>query len=67
MATRKYFSEKQASEYLGISVKTLQRHRAFGSGPLFAKCGGRILYDISDCDIWVENQKFGSTSEYVAQ
>lgn len=67
MATRKYFSENQTAEYLGISKKTLQRHRAMGSGPVFAKCGGRILYDVTDCDAWVSAQKFASTSQYGGQ
>lgn len=63
----RYLSEKQVAEYFGISVKTLQRYRVLGGGPLFAKCGGRVLYDIKDCDLWVEKQKFGSTSEYAGQ
>jgi predicted DNA-binding transcriptional regulator AlpA len=61
---RRYLSEKQAADYLGLSDKTLQRHRGAGSGPQFVKCGGRVLYDVIDCDGWMEKQKVQSTSAY---
>jgi predicted DNA-binding transcriptional regulator AlpA len=61
---RRYLSERQAADYLGISDKTLQRHRGAGTGPQYIKCGGRVLYDIRDCDSWMESQKVQSTSAY---
>jgi len=64
--TRRYFSERQAADYLGLSDKTLQRKRCAGDGPQFIKCGGRILYDIQDCDAYMESHKVQSTSEYAA-
>jgi len=65
-AARRYMSEKQAADYLGLSNKTLQRYRGNGQGPQFIKCGGRgrILYDIQDCDTWMEAHKVQSTSAY---
>ena len=61
--SRRYMSEKQAADYLGLSDKTLQRHRGAGTGLKYVKCGGRVLYDIQDCDHWMETQKVLSTSE----
>lgn len=61
---RRYLSEKMTADYLGLSDKTLQRHRIQGTGPKYIKCGGRVLYDIHDCDDWMENQKVMSTSAY---
>lgn len=61
---RRYLSEKMASDYLGLSDKTLQRHRINGTGPQYIKAGGRVLYDIMDCDEWMESQKVFSTSAY---
>jgi predicted DNA-binding transcriptional regulator AlpA len=59
----RYLSERQASVYLGISDKTLQRHRINGTGPQFIKCGGRVLYDRNDCDAWMSSQKITSTAQ----
>lgn len=62
--SRRYLSEKMTADYLGISVKTLQRYRGNGNGPRYIKCGGRVLYDVRDCDDWMECQKVQSTSAY---
>lgn len=63
-AGRRYLSEKQAADYLGLSDKTLQRYRGNGQGPQYVKCGGRVIYDLHDCDGWMESQKVRSTSAY---
>ncbi len=66
--SRRYLSENRAATYLGISAKTLQRHRyKTGLGPKFIKLAGRILYDIHDCDSWMEDHKCQSTSEYIGE
>ncbi len=62
---RRYMSETQAAEYLGLSDKTLQRYRGNGKGPPYIKCGGRVLYDVLDCDLWMCGQKVQSTSAYI--
>lgn len=61
---RRYLSERQAADYLGVSDKTLQRYRGSGQGPQFIKLSGRVLYDVHDCDAWMTSQKVQSTSEY---
>jgi predicted DNA-binding transcriptional regulator AlpA len=60
---QRYLSEKQTAEYLGLSVKTIQRHRGTGLGPAYIKAGGRVLYDLHDLDNWMQRHKIQSTSE----
>lgn len=43
-------AEKQAAEYLGISVHSLRRWRVYGGGPKFCKMGSRITYPVSELD-----------------
>lgn len=60
--------EKQAAEYIGMSLSFLQQSRSCGAklesrrkaansipGPLFKKIGTLVRYDISDLDSWVES------------
>ncbi len=42
--------EKEAAEYIGFAVKTLQRRRWAGQPPSYIKAGARVLYDIADLD-----------------
>lgn len=61
---KRYLSEKQTAEYIGLSVKTLQRMRANGNGMPFIKAGARVLYDINDLDHYMNARKVQSTSAY---
>ncbi|WP_282012203.1 helix-turn-helix domain-containing protein [Nitrospina watsonii] len=52
-----------ASEYLGLSQKTLAMMRCQGNGPAFIK-RGRIFYYKEDLDAWLqEGGKLSSTSQ----
>ncbi|MBV1838425.1 MULTISPECIES: AlpA family transcriptional regulator [Acetobacteraceae] len=53
----------QAAHKLNISPRTLERYRCRGSGPIFRKMGGRVLYHVDDIRVWVENVACRSTSE----
>ncbi len=57
MDKQHYLSRDMAAGYLGLSVRTLDRFRVAGGGPLFWKGGSRVLYDKHDLDIWVEERK----------
>lgn len=60
----RYINEKQAAEFLGISVKTLQGYRVKGGGPEFRKFGAKtVRYKFSDLKNWAENRKKKNTSE----
>lgn len=58
-----YLSRAMAADYLGLSVRTMDRFRVAGGGPLFWKGGSRVLYDQNDLDIWVSERKQCSTSD----
>lgn len=45
-------AEKQAAEYLGISVHSLRRWRVYGGGPRFCKMGSRCVYPITELDAY---------------
>ena len=57
------FSEHQAAELLGLSVRTLQRFRVEGRGPRYLKLGRkRVAYSETDIAAWVESCRRQSTS-----
>lgn len=64
MSNSPFLTEDDAAEWLNISVRTLQRMRAEGSGPKFTKMGRRVLYNRAHVESWLETRCFTSTSEY---
>ena len=57
------FDEKPASDYLGLSVRTLQTWRLKGGGPVFCKLGSRVKYRLSDLDDFIRARTMAHTSE----
>lgn len=53
----KYVSEKRAAEYIGISVKTLQRKRREEKGPAYIQIGRLFKYTKPDIDAWMQKAK----------
>lgn len=43
---------KEAAYFLGISVRTLEKHRTYGTGPTYRKIGGRVVYAFEDLQAW---------------
>lgn len=50
-------SEKEAANFLNISVKTIQAWRYKGYGPTYIKFAKKIAYTVSDLQSFVESQK----------
>ena len=54
------FSEKEAAQYIGMSLSYLRKDRMDGilpgrlPGPRWAKLGKRVLYLRDDLDVWLE-------------
>jgi hypothetical protein len=46
---------KKASEYLGVSLRTLEDWRAKGRGPTFTKIVGKVYYEVADLDAFIES------------
>ena len=42
----------EAARFLGLSGRTLEKHRTYGTGPTYRKIGGRVLYTVRDLEAW---------------
>lgn len=54
---------QEAARFLGISIRTLEKHRTYGTGPLYRKIGGRVLYTLRDLEAWSAIGTRKSTSD----
>jgi hypothetical protein len=61
--TPRYVTTPDAAVHLGLATRTLEKHRCYGTGPVFRKLGGRIVYAIADLDAWAELGSRKSTSD----
>jgi len=52
--TPRYVKTPDAALILGLSARTLEKHRCFGTGPHFHKLGGRVVYAVSDLHAWAD-------------
>jgi excisionase family DNA binding protein len=48
---------KDAAEYLGLSVRTLENWRYQGRGPKCVLMGRTVRYDLQDLDAWVSSHR----------
>jgi predicted DNA-binding transcriptional regulator AlpA len=60
---RRFVRTPEASEYLGLSSRTLEKHRTYGTGPTYRKLGGRVVYDLADLSRWADSGLRASTSD----
>ena len=54
---------QEAARYLGLSRRTLEKHRSYGTGPTYRKLGGRVVYALDDLNIWADRGLRRSTSD----
>jgi predicted DNA-binding transcriptional regulator AlpA len=59
----RYIRTQEAAQFLGLSRRTLEKHRVYGTGPQFLKLGGRVVYRIEDLHTWAERGLRRSTSD----
>ena len=59
----RYLRTQEAARFLGLSERTLEKHRTYGTGPTYRKLGGRVVYAIDELDAWVELGRRTSTSD----
>lgn len=52
-AWRRFFNTPEAARLLKISCRTLEKYRCKGTGPVFLKIGGRVIYAQEDLDAWL--------------
>lgn len=59
----RYLRTHEAGRFLGLSPRTLEKHRLHGTGPLYRKLGGRVVYEIHDLQQWADQRTRRSTSD----
>lgn len=59
----RFLKTPDAAVHLGLSARTLEKHRCYGTGPTYHKLGGRIVYAIDDLNAWAEIGRRHSTSD----
>jgi excisionase family DNA binding protein len=59
----KLLDQREAAQILKISVRTLERHRAAGTGPRFLRLGRLVRYRASDLEEWIAHSLHSSTSD----
>lgn len=42
----------EAARILRLTVGTLAKHRVYGTGPVYRKNGGRVVYALRDVQAW---------------
>lgn len=47
----------EAAQYLGLSPRTLMNKRNLKIGPSYIKIGGRVVYDRTDLDEYLQQHK----------
>jgi hypothetical protein len=59
----RYLRTQEAARFLGLSERTLEKHRTYGTGPAYRKLGGRVVYAIEDLQTWADRGLVNSTSD----
>lgn len=59
----RYLRTPEAARFLGLSGRTLEKHRYFGSGPAYRRIGGRVVYSVDDLRAWADLGTKYSTSD----
>ncbi|PCD02220.1 hypothetical protein COC42_12245 [Sphingomonas spermidinifaciens] len=61
--TQRLLRTPDAALLLGLSARTLEKHRCYGTGPVYRKLGGRIVYSVDDLIRWADQGVRRSTSD----
>jgi predicted DNA-binding transcriptional regulator AlpA len=59
----RYLRTPEAARFVGLSIRTLEKHRIYGTGPRYSKLGGRVVYRVEDLQSWAESGAKASTSD----
>nr|WP_246347880.1 DNA-binding protein [Brevundimonas variabilis] len=50
----RFLRTPEAGHFLGLSGRTLEKHRTYGTGPTYRKIGGRVIYAVHDLEAWAD-------------
>lgn len=59
----RFLRTAEAGRFLGLSGRTLEKHRTYGTGPTYRKIGGRVVYAVSDLQAWADRGAQLSTTD----
>ncbi|SMH43389.1 helix-turn-helix transcriptional regulator [Azospirillum agricola] len=59
----RFLRTPEAALFLGLSGRTLEKHRTYGTGPAYRKLGGRVVYALEDLQSWANRGAVTSTSD----
>ena len=59
----RYLRTAEAARFLGLSPRTLEKHRIYGTGPTYRKIGARVVYSVADLNAWADRGTKTSTSD----
>ncbi|MES0110039.1 helix-turn-helix domain-containing protein [Mesorhizobium sp. M0013] len=59
----RFLRTPEAARFLGLSGRTLEKHRTYGTGPSYRKLGGRVVYALDDLQAWADRGAVTSTSD----
>ena len=59
----RFLRTPEAARFLGLSGRTLEKHRTYGTGPQYRKIGGRVIYALEDLQAWANQGAKSSTSD----
>ena len=59
----RFLRTNEAARWLGLSGRTLEKHRTYGTGPAYKKIGGRVVYALDDLQAWADRGSRTSTTE----
>ena len=59
----RFLRTPEAARFLGLSGRTLEKHRTYGTGPKYHKIGGRVVYALDDLKAWADRGAKTSTSD----
>ena len=59
----RFLRTPEAARFLGLSDRTLEKHRTYGTGPAYRKLGGRVVYALEDLHAWADRGFVTSASD----
>lgn len=59
----RFLTTPEAARRVGLSHRTLEKHRCYGTGPVYRKLGGRVVYAVDDLEAWAARGAVTSTSD----
>ena len=63
LAAPRLLTTKEASQYIRLAVRTLEKLRFTGGGPRYHKVGRLVFYTLVDLDDWIDRHAYAMTSD----